>query len=299
MILSSKLGELAALLTALFWTISALSFESASKRIGSLPVNLLRLALGFLFLGVFCWISRGMFLPLDAPPRAWFWLSLSGFIGFAFGDLFLFKAFVVIGSRISMLIMALVPPMTALLGWLVMGERLTLKSLIGMGLTIAGISFVVLKHAPTEKRIRISHPLKGTAYALGGAVGQAVGLIFSKMGMNQYDAFASSQIRVMAGIIGFTFLFSVNKSWPRVGMAFQDKKALSQLSLGSFFGPFLGVSFSLIAVKNTSAGIASTIMAIVPILIIPPAVVFLKDKVAFKEILGALIAVTGVAILFL
>lgn len=297
--MTSKLGEISALLTAVFWTTSALNFENASKRVGSLPVNLLRLVIGLFFLSTFCWMYRGLFLPVDAPPRAWFWLSMSGFIGFAFGDLFLFKAFVVLGSRISMLMMALVPPMTALFGWIVMGEVLTLKGLIGMVLTVGGIALVVLERDSSEKQIRLSHPMAGIWYALGGAVGQAVGLIFSKLGMGHYNAFAASQIRILAGITGFAVLFSISKSWPQVAAAFHDKKAIFQLSIGSFFGPFLGVSFSLLAIKYTTAGVASTIMAIVPVLIIPPAVVFLKEKVNFKEILGAVVAVLGVAVLFL
>jgi drug/metabolite transporter (DMT)-like permease len=297
--LGSKAGELAALFTAFFWTFSALSFESASKRVGSMPVNLLRLLIGFIFLSAFCWISRGRFLPVDASSHAWLWLSLSGLIGFAFGDLFLFRAFVVLGSRISMLMMALVPPLTALLGHLVLGEFLTLKSWTGMMLTIGGIAIVVLKRNAGERQIRISHPISGLGYAFGGAVGQAVGLIFSKIGMGRYNAFASSQIRVLAGIAGFTALFFLRDSWPRVFSAFRDKKAIFQLSIGAFFGPFLGVSFSLLAVKNTTAGVASTIMAIVPVLIIPPAVIFFKEKVNAREILGAVIAVIGVGILFL
>ncbi len=297
--MTSKLGEISALLTAVFWTTSALNFENASKRVGSLPVNLLRLVLGFFFLSSFCLIYRGLFLPIDATSRAWFWLSMSGFIGFAFGDLFLFKAFVVLGSRISMLMMALVPPMTALLGWIAMGEVLTTKGLIGMTLTVGGIALVVLERDSSEKQIRLSHPMVGIWYALGGAVGQAIGLIFSKMGMGSYNAFAASQIRILAGIAGFAVIFSISKSWLKVGAAFHDKKAISQLAVGSFFGPFLGVSFSLMAIKYTTAGIASTIMAIVPVLIIPPAILFLKEKVNFKEILGAMIAVAGVAVLFL
>jgi drug/metabolite transporter (DMT)-like permease len=299
MTLESKTGELAALLTAFFWTLSALSFESASKRVGSMPVNLLRLIVGFVFLSVFCWLSRGKILPLDATSHAWFWLSLSGLIGFAFGDLFLFKAFVVLGSRISMLMMALVPPLTALLGWLVMKETLTLINGMGMSLTIGGIALVVLKRDAVENQIRISRPARGLGYAFGGAVGQAVGLIFSKIGMGHYNAFASSQIRILAGIAGFSALFFLRSSWPRVFTALNDKKAVTQLSIGAFFGPFLGVSFSLLAVKNTTAGVASTIMAIVPVLIIPPAVIFLKEKVNTKEIIGAGIAVIGVGILFL
>ncbi len=297
--IASKLGEIAALLTAIFWTTSALAFESASRRIGSLTVNLLRLVLGFFFLSVFCLFYRGAFLPLDAPPKAWLWLSLSGVVGFSIGDLFLFRAFVVLGSRIAMLLMALVPPLTALLGWLVLGETLSPSHFFGMGLTLGGIALVVLERNVEEKQIRLSHPVAGIWYALGGAAGQAVGLIFSKMGMDAYHPFPASQIRILSGIAGFSILFVLIRGWGRMASAFRDRKALFHLTIGSFFGPFLGVSFSLMAVKHTATGVASTIMAIVPVLIIPPAVIFMKEKVNAKEVLGAVVAVAGVALMFL
>src|SRR3972149_4949233 len=111
------IGELAAVTTALFWTITALAFERASLRVGSLATNIIRLFIGFLFLSVFTYFYRNSFFPYDASFYSWFWLILSGFVGFVFGDLFLFKSFTIIGSRFAMLIMTMVPPITALSGW--------------------------------------------------------------------------------------------------------------------------------------------------------------------------------------
>jgi drug/metabolite transporter (DMT)-like permease len=72
-----------------------------------------------------------------------------------------------------------------------------------------------------------------------------------------------------------------------------------QLTLGAFFGPFLGVSFSLLAIKYADTGIAATIMALVPVLIIPPSMIIYKEKVTLKEAAGAILAVGGVAMFFL
>ena len=120
-------GELAALGTALCWTITVISFEAAGKRVGALSVNIIRLFAGLLFLALYSMITRGVPLPLDATGHQWFWLGLSGVTGFVIGDLFLFRAFILIGGRITMVIYALVPPVTALAGWLLLGETLTLK----------------------------------------------------------------------------------------------------------------------------------------------------------------------------
>lgn len=297
--LDSRVGEFAALLTAIFWTVTALAFESAGKRVGSLAVNLLRLCIGFLFLSLFSLIFRGMLFPLDATPQAWIWLSLSGLVGLLFGDQLLFRAFVMIGARISMLIMASVPPITALIGWVVMGESLSSLDIIGMAITILGISMVVLERNPEQNQFKLSHPISGVLFAFGGAIGQAVGLVLSKYGMGSYDVFAATQIRIWAAIIGFSLLFFFIRAWPRVGSAIRNRGAMSRITLGAFFGPFLGVAFSLLSIQYTTTGVASTIMAIVPVLIIPPAVILFKEKVTLKEVFGAMIAVMGVGFLFI
>lgn len=296
-------GEVAALLTAMFWTVTALAFEAASKKVGSLIVNLFRLVAGFFFLSVFSWIYRGQMLPVDASPSVWFYLALSGLLGFVLGDLCLFQAFVVIGARISMLLMALSPPMTALFSWIFLGEKLASGSWIGMILTLTGVALVVLKRDGDEKKnsrkVKLSYPVWGIVLGLGGAFGQASGLVLSKYGMNGYDAFASAQIRVLTGIAGFSVLFFIMRKWREAFHALSDRKPMMQLSLGAFFGPFLGVSFSLLSVQLTSAGIAATIMSIVPVLIIPPSIILFKEKVTVKETVGAILAVVGVAFFFL
>lgn len=298
-------GEFAALMTALFWTVTSMSFEAAGKKIGSLSVNLIRLFMALVIYSVYLHFTRGMAFSIDASLHAWIWLSLSGIIGFAVGDLLLFQAFVVVGARISMLIMSLVPPLTALIGWMILGETLSLQSIGGMAMTISGIVLVVMKrqspqlNSAKKNKLKFSYPLAGILLAFGGAVGQSVGLVLSKYGMKDYDAFAASQIRVFAGFISFIVLFFVMNRWNKVWQAVRNKKGMLFTGIGSVFGPFLGVSFSLLAVQNTSTGIAATIMSIVPVLIIPAAVLFFKEKVNLKEVLGALLAVGGVALLFL
>lgn len=297
--LQSYQGEIAALLTAGFWTITAISFELAGKKIGSFSLNWIRLVLGFLFLSIFTWITRGQFFPTDATSTTWMWLAFSGIIGFTFGDLCLFEAFILIGSRISMLIMCLVPPFTALLSWIVLGETLSIIDILGMTLTVAGISWVIIKRPGESDNKIVKRATWGVLLAIGGALGQASGLILSKYGMGDYNAFAATQIRIIAGFIGFSILFFPFKKWSNVGQAYKHKKGMMFTTIGAFFGPFLGVSFSLLAIQKTLAGVASTIMAIVPILIIPPSVIIFKEKVAPAEIIGAIVAVIGVAILFL
>jgi len=298
-------GEIAALLTAVFWTVTSLAFESAGKKVGSLAVNLIRLTMAFVIYCFLNYFRRGMFFPVDAGAERWGWLALSGLVGFVFGDLLLFQSYVVIGARIAMLIMALAPPITAFASWLLLGEVLSLMNWIGMIVTLAGISIVILKREtpedPESKKIKFTtnYSIKGILLAFGGAIGQGVGLVLSKKGMGDYDAFAASHIRVIAGTIGFALIILITKQYPKVWSAIRHRPAMKRITLGSFFGPFLGVSFSLIAIKHTQAGVAATLMAIVPVLIIPPAIFLFQEKLNWKEILGAAITVGGVAIFFL
>ncbi len=296
--IQSHLGEIYSLLTAVFWTITAISFELAGRKIGSLSVNYIRLVIGFVLISIFTAFSRGMILPLDATASAWIYLSISGLIGFVIGDLFLFQAYLEIGSRISMLIMALVPPITAVLGFITMREMISLSDFIGMAVTILGISAVVLVKNPEGGNFQFSRSIKGIAYAFVGALGQSLGLIFSKIGMGSYDPFAATQIRIIAGLIGFTVVFIFMKRWDKLKEAVKNKEATKYLFLGSLFGPFLGVSFSLLAIQYTTTGVSSTITSIIPVLIIPLSIYVLKEKVSPKEIIGAVISVIGVSILF-
>ena len=294
----THLGEIAALLTAIFWTITALAFESASIKVGSLSVNVIRLFIALVFLCIYTFISRGIPFPVDATGYQWFWLLMSGFVGFVFGDLFLFKSYTVIGSRFAMLIMTLAPCFAAFLGWLVLGERLTFFNYLGMLLTFVGIALAVFSKESDTAKFSLKLSPKGILLAFGGAVGQASGLVLSKLGMQDYDPFAATQIRIVAGIFGFSLLVTYLRRWPRVIKALSHRRAMVGITTGSFFGPFLGVSFSLLAVQFTETGIASTIMAIVPVLIIPPAILIYKQKVTWLEAVGALLSICGVAMFF-
>jgi len=295
----SHIGVFAALAAAFCWTITAVAFEAAGRKVGSISVNLIRLVIAFILLSIFNLVTRGMILPIDASMSTWVWLSFSGIIGFVIGDLFLFQAFVEMGSRISMLIMSTVPPITAITGFLIMSETITPIGIVGMLITILGIAVVILTNSADEKKIKFSHPVKGLVFAFIGALGQAFGLVFSKLGMGQYNPFAATQIRVIAAIIGFSIVITFSKKWGSLFIALKNNSAMKQISIGSFFGPFIGVSLSLLAVQNTATGIVSTITSITPILIIPLSVIMFQDKICPKEIYGAIISLIGISLLFL
>lgn len=292
-------GETAALLTSVFWTVTGLSFEIASRRVGSLSVNMIRLVFAFVFLAIFTWISRGIPFPIDASSHAWIWLAVSGLVGFVFGDYFLFRAFAMVSSRVTMLVMTLVPPITAFIGWLFLKEVMNLKEVAGMFMVVSGIGMAIMSRNPENRKIKLNYPVKGLMFALLGTIGQAVGLVLSKYGMQDYDPFAATHIRIMAGMIGFAFIIVMLKKKQLVKNAVKDPKGLKFIVIGSIFGPFLGVSFSLLAVQNTATGIAATLMSLMPVLLIPPSIIFFRHKITWPEIAGAFVSVAGVALFFI
>ncbi len=297
--ITSHLGEFAALAVAVFWTITALAFESASRKIGSLTVNIMRLVLAFLFIGLFTLFSRGHFLPVDASRHNFIWLAVSGIIGLVLGDYYLFRSYALIGSRFAMLIMTLVPPLAAFFGYIILGESLEVIQLTGMAVVISGIIMAIFNRPVKGERLSIKIAPAGVVFAFIGAFGQALGLVLSKYGMEGYDPFASTHIRVIAGVAGYSLIITLMRRWRQVGESLRNTPAMKALSLGAFFGPFLGISFSLLSVRHTETGIASTIMAIVPILIIAPSVWLNKEKITAAEVIGAVISVAGIALFFI
>jgi drug/metabolite transporter (DMT)-like permease len=288
------IGELAALLTAFSWTICALFFEKAGRRVGSLSVNIIRIFLGVIFLGITTLITRGMFFPMDATAHNWLWLGISGIIGFFIGDLFLFKSYTMIGSRTSQLVMSLAPMFTAIIGWLCLAELLSWKSILGIVVSVAGIMIAV-----AGKQLKLNISPKGFLFALGGAIGQAAGLVLSKKGMGDYDAVASTQIRAIFGFVCFVLLITFLKRWGQIFRSTKDLQSMKMISIGSIFGPFIGVSLSLYAVQHTNTGIAATLMALVPIIIIVPSAIMFKEKITAQQVIGALISIVGASIFFL
>lgn len=295
-------GEVAALLTAISWTLTGLFFQWVTNRIGSLSLNLIRLVMAFLMIGVYAYLTRGMWLPSDATTHAWLWLSISGLIGFVLGDYYLFKSYELVGARIGLLIFSSAPIFAGVAGFFLWGERLSWWSGLGIALVLSGIGLVILTRSPAsadQTGVRFKFDPRGLFYAFVAAVGQAFGLIASKIGMGDYDPVAATQIRIIAAIIGFVIIYFMSSHWPTFFRALRDKKALAMSSLGALFGPFIGVTLSLYAVQRTNTAIASTIMSLMPVIIIPFSILIYKEKIQASEVLGAFVAIAGTAVLLL
>ncbi len=297
------MGQFAGLLTSLCWSFTSILFTLSGRQVGSAVVNRTRLALALVMVSGAHWVAQGQPLPLDADLSRWGWLALSGLIGFVLGDAALFQAFVMIGPRLSMLLMALSPAMGAVLAWLLLGEALSGWEILGMALAIGGVAWVVTDrrngNGNSDRAPRAY--LIGVLFGLGGALGQALGLIFSKEGLHgDFSALSGNVIRLVAATITI-WAFTVFRGQASNTLTVLRAKpgALRTIVGGAVAGPFLGVWLSLIAVQNAPVGVASTLMSFPPILLIPLGWLIFKERITQRAIVGTVLALAGVAVLFL
>jgi len=295
-------GELAALATSFFFSVGPTFFTLAGRLVGSVVVNRTRLVVAFGYLLVVHFILYGTLLPLDAEPDRWLWLGLSGLIGFVLGDAALFQAFIVIGTRLTMLIFTVNPIIATLLGWLFLGETLTPTQLLGMGITLGGIGWVML-----ERNNSVQRELTPKAYTTGillavlAGAGQATGAITAKLGLyGDFPVLSGQIIRVSIAVVGIWILTFLRGKARQTIQALKDQpKAIRFILIASFLGPFLGVFFSLVAIQHTHVGIASTLMSLQPIFLIPIGYYFFKEEISWRSIVGTIVALAGVAVIFL
>ena len=323
-------GELISLGVALAWTATALFAEVGSKRMGSLPFNIMRMSMSLLFLVLTLWLVMGVPYPRYADGSTWFWMLMSGLVGYVIGDYCLMQGYIHIGSRFGQLFMTLSAPTAAIAGRILLGEQMRPIAILGMVITLSGIALSILSKSDSAEHrgLHFKLPAKGIFYAIMAGVGQGFGLVLSKMGLQHYDAalaalnisqdavfegallplpvslcvpFAATTIRTYIGLLGFflSLMLFTKDGLTQLKNAISDRKAM-WCALGStIFGPFVGVSASLLATQYTATGIAQTLFALTPILIIAPAAFLFHQKVTVREVVGAIISVVGVSLFFL
>ncbi len=301
------LGELISIGVAFSWTATALLSEFGSKRLGNLTLNVLRMALALVFSLVLFGVVTGEPLPTGVSSEAISWMLLSGLVGYVIGDFCLFQCYIIIGSRYGQLFMTLAPLSAALMAWVTLGQQMTAMSIVAMLVTLVGIGISVLGRGEHHK-VSLRLPLSGVLFAIGAAVCQGVGLVLSKIGMDHYNTpdmpewlipFSANFYRCVAGIIGFTLLLYFRDGVAPLREAMHDRKGLTVATATTIFGPFVGVGFSLMAVQYTAAGIASTLMAMTPIIILLPSYWLFHERITWRAVVGAFISVVGVSLFFL
>ena len=294
------IGEIAGLATSFFFAMTAIIFTRTGHMVGSQVTNRIRLLFGLAYLIVLNLIFFREPLPFSASSSRWIWLSLSGVIGLSLGDAFLFQSFVSVGARLGTLLLSLAPIFGSIIAWVFFGETLTVLQITGIGLALAGIGWVVISHEePTD--IAPGHTRRGVIFGVLGGLGQAVGLVLSKQGMTgDFSPFQANAIRMLAAVI-FIWTWAViqKQAGSTITTVREQPESIRLIALGALFGPVLGVSASLLAVQRAEIGVASTLMALPPVIVLPISYFIFKEKIGWQAIAGTLLAIVGVAVLFL
>jgi drug/metabolite transporter (DMT)-like permease len=298
--LRTYLGEIAALITAVCWANTSLLFTVASKQVGSQLVNRVRLLLATLLLAVTHLLWQGQVLPVHAEPSRWEWLGLSAISGLVMGDGLLFQAFVFIGTRLSVLLMTLVPVISTLLAWIFLGETLGLLEISAIIVTVGSVAWVVSERSnsnPTDSDPRAR--AIGVLCGIGSAFGQSVGLILSKRGMaGDFPALSASLMRLVVASVAIWLWALIRGQVRPTFEGLRNKRAQWPILGGTLGGPFLGMTLSLVAVQLAPVGIVSTLMALSPVMLLPMVHWAFKEHISQRAILGTAVAMVGVAMIF-
>ncbi len=292
------IGEFSALTTALLWAFTSYVFTAATVRMGIIQLNTDRMAFATILLIITILIFQ---INVNVSFIQVFYLTISGIIGLILGDSFLFKAFKEMGPRLSVLVYSSNPAVSAILAYLVFEETLSIWGVLGIIITLAGISLVVLEKSSGESN-RYSITKKGLILAFLSAIGQAGGLIFAKLAFVDGDinSLVATVIRIGTSVVIMMPVAIIFRQYKNpFKLYYNDRKAFKLISIGSVIGPYLGITLSFIAITHTNIGIASTLLSTVPILMLPLNYYVYKEKLSYKSIIGAFIAVGGVSILFL
>ena len=302
-------GEIMALTAALIFSWTSVFFTTAGRRLGVTTVNLLRLPGATLCLGTMHLILYGAIWPANLAFQDQLWIGLSGIVGLAIGDSALFKAFTLIGPRRSMTMMALAPVYTTIIAWGLLGENLSWMALLGIVVVIAGVMTASLgrdKGTGDFGGLTRQVMRTGLLMALIGSVGQGVGSVLAKLGMTGIavggagvEPLAATLIRLTWATVFYWLIVVPRLDIRRTLRGLRDRRGVTALGVAILMGPFISVWISLVAIKNTEAGIAQVLLGMVPIFVVLPAWLMYRDRPSALSLFGIAIAVAGGALLFL
>lgn len=294
------IGEIAGLATSFFFAVTAMIFTRTGRMVGSQVTNRIRLLFALAYLVILNTVLFRQPLPFSAASSRWMWLGLSGIIGLSLGDTFLFQSFVSLGARLGTLLLSLAPIFGAIIAWVFFHEILTPIQITGIILALMGIGWVVMSHEE-PKDTPHGHTRRGVIFGVLAALGQAVGLVFSKQGMSgDFSPFQANAIRMLVAAI-FIWLWTLfeGKAEATIAAIREKPQVLRWLALGALIGPVLGVSASLLSAQRIEIGVASTLMALPPVIVLPVSYFVFKEKFGWQAVAGTGLAIAGVAILFL
>ena len=292
------IGEIAALTAAFLWALSSVVYGFLGLKIPPLQLNFLKGIIAVVLILVTLGFQLIDFASIAPLPLIL--LALSGLIGIGLGDTAYFFALNNLGARKTLVLETLSPPIGALLAFVFIGEIIYPLAWCGIFLTLLGIIWVISERTP-DGRI---HSKYGVLWAIAAAVAQAVGSVLSRTALlnSEIDPLESSLVRLVAGTaIAFILmqlpLFATTQTLRQTIKDFSFK-TFGIITLAAFGSTYLGIWLQQTSLKFAPTGIAQTLLATSPLFIIPISLV-MGEKITSRSIGGALIAIAGIALLFI
>lgn len=293
--MSSISGQLAALIVALCWAQNSILYSSAGRRAGSYSVAHIRLWIALPMVILLNLLFTGELLPAGYQLNSYLYLLSSGVIGFFLADILIFRAYVLIGGRKTLVILTSSPILTAIAGTLYLDQHLDLLQLSGILTTVLGIILVLFSRDRAERAE--NEEGKGVLFAWLGALCQAAAMIGSAAGMGEgIHPVSANYLRILAGFVCFV-LYSLITGRFLDDFRAMDRKVVTSITAAAAAGPILGISLTMYALSVANAAVVTAISQISPVILLIYERIFLQAKPARGSILGTVTATLGVALL--
>jgi drug/metabolite transporter (DMT)-like permease len=297
---------LPAFLAAFFFALNATCATRSLRAFGPVRANLGRLMIATVLLGTFAHTLGHGFSSASVP-----WFLLSGVIGMGLGDLAVFAALPLLGSRLTVLLtQCLAAPLAALGEWLWLGTSLTLAQVAWGLLILAGVAFAITPSRSHPPRVRV-RPI-GFLFGFIAACGQGFGALVSRKAVNVADAageaahnatfgLTAAYQRILAGLLFVALWFLVLRVFRRQPAPTESPtpttrpggRAGAWMLANGLAGPVLGVGCYQWALATTPTGLVLPIAATAPLLAMPIAYFLEHDRPTPRAIAGGVIAVAG------
>jgi len=295
------IGNAAALMAALCWAVGGLIAVTPVNRLGPTGFNRIRMPLAFIMLSVIAFFTGG-WTNVDFS-YIWY-IFFSSIIGIFLGDSALFYTMNKMGPRRTSILFATSAPMTAIISFIVFGEKLSFPQIAGCSIVLFGV-FLAIVFGTTANQNHKWEQVKGSALlgvltGLISALCQASSAIIIKPVM----ALGADPISISALRVGISSVFVIIYSWirrNRLNSSVYSKPTIglvAWIACCGFIGMGLGMTFLLFGLSKGEAGIIITLAATTPVMMLPLIWFKTGERPALGSWFGAILTVVGSGILF-
>ncbi len=292
---NTLLGSGAALGSAMAWAMGSILYRKIGDAASPLGMNLGKGLLGLALLAI--WLLFVGVEPMDT--RSVVYLAISGLLGIALGDTFFFMALVRIDPRQTLLLGTVGQVFTVLLALLFLGERPTTLTWIGIVLVLGGVTWVLRERLPRESRERRKVRAAGIAYGLIASILMSSSIITAKVGVATVPTVQATGLRLLSGMVGLGLYGLATRDLRAWLQPFANVSLLRSIIVAVVVTIFGGFWLSIVSLKYIDASAATILTSTEPLFVLPLVVLFLGERVSFKAVLGASVAVAGVALVLL